>query len=82
MSYKIRLDIKEECLGTEGVYSIMKYTHVPTNVSIQGPCQRFTQKDEYGLQNQLVAAVKGLYIYESDDSEAEEYCTECGRLKI
>lgn len=54
----------------------MRFTHIPSGISIQGPCNRLTQRDEYNLCNRLVETVINFSWYTEDT----KYCDECGRV--
>lgn len=77
MTYNISKDIITETYKVEDEYLTgMRFIHVPSGIAIQGPCNRFTQRDEYGLYNRLIETVMNSSWY----GEGAEHCKECGRI--
>lgn len=60
--------------GTQGV-AYFRLEHIPSGISVAGPCHTFTKKDEYRLLNALADLVNEVW------SDAEHsYCDECHRI--
>lgn len=80
MSDLIRRDIISETYecGRERMTGL-RFIHIPTGISVQGPCNRVNQKDEYGLLNRLVEIVANSSVYQGGE-EDYLYCEGCGRV--
>lgn len=56
--------------------AFMYFEHIPSRLSVAGPCHTFTQKDELRLLNALRDLVNETW----SDPEEQSYCEECNRI--